>query len=419
MKRVLPLVLLAVLLTSIGMVAAQDPVTLKLWAHQESNFNASTQALIDAYEAANPNVTIEMETFEYSLYIQTLQTALPAGDEADILALFGSWVCSYSDRLAPKPDSIDLNPADFYDATMGGYICNDTIYGAPQEFNLEYGGVLVNQSQFEAAGRAYPPNWATWDELIADAQALTTTGDDGSMTVAGFHFTNADAIAHFFMSGILQRGGSYLNEDGTYNLDTEESRATLQQMMDLVSAGVVDPVLFNDSANWGGSAFFAGQSAIVLVGPWATGISADYPDFGSFGYARMPSVGEDPTFVADSGWGLTASASSPNSAIAWDFINFAAHNQENALAWNMQSKTIPALRAIVADEAAKTELLSVQPWLESILPNLEYGRFLGSLPDRDLLYYDIIYPTVLDMLQGVLTVDETAQIINEDANAGA
>ncbi len=418
MKRVLPLVLLAVLLTSIGLAAAQEPVTLKLWAHQESNFNASTQELIDAYEAANPNVTIEMETFEYSLYIQTLQTALPAGDEADILALFGSWVCSYSDRLAPKPDSIDLNPADFYDATMGGYICNDTIYGAPQEFNLEYGGVLVNQSQFEAAGRAYPPNWATWDEMIADAEALTVRGDDGAMTVAGFHFTNADAIAHFFMSGILQRGGSYVNEDGSYNLDTEESRATLQQMADLVAAGVVDPVLFNDSANWGGSAFFAGQSAIVLIGPWATGISADYPDFGSFGYARMPAIGEDPTFVADSGWGLTASGSSPNSDIAWDFINFAAHNEANALAWNMQSKTIPALRAIVADEAARTELLSVQPWLENILPNLEFGRFLGSLPDRDLLYYDIIYPTVLDMLQGVISVEEAATIINEDANAG-
>lgn len=419
MKRILVMVTLVTLLTSLGLVSAQDAVTLKLWAHQESNFNAGTQALIDAYEAANPNVTIEMETFEYSLYIQTLQTALPAGDEADILALFGSWVCSYSSRLAPKPDTIDLDPADFYGATMGGYMCDDSIYGLPQEFNLEYGGVLVNQAMFETAGLTYPPAWETWDDMIADAQAMTVRESDGTMTVAGFHFTNADAVAHFFMSGILQRGGSYINEDGTYNLDTEEARATLQQMMDLVTAGVVDPVLFNDSANWGGSAFFGGQSAIVLIGPWATGISADYPDFGSFGYARMPSIGEEPRFVADSGWGLTASGASPNSEVAWDFINFAAHDQANALAWNMQSKTIPALRAIVADDAARTELLSVQPWLENILPNLDYGSFLGSLPDRDLLYYDIIYPTVLDMLQGVITVEEAAQFINEDANAGA
>lgn len=419
MKRVLMIMAIAVLLTSVGVVSAQEAVTLRLWAHQESNFNAATQALIDAYEAANPNVTIEMETFEYSLYIQTLQTALPAGDEADILALFGSWVCSYSDRLAAKPDSLEINEGNFFSATLGGYTCDDTLYGLPQEFNLEYGGVLVNQTMFETAGLTYPPAWESWDDLIADSQALTRLGDDGAMTVAGFHFTNADAIAHFFMSGILQRGGSYINEDGTYNLDTEESRATLQQMMDLVAAGVVDPVLFNDSANWGGSAFFGGQSAIVLIGPWATGISADYPDFGSFGYARMPSISTDPTFVADSGWGLAASASSPNSEIAWDFINFAANEQANALAWNIQAKTIPALQSIVNDETTRAELLSVQPWLESILPNLEYGRFLGSLPDRDLLYYDIVYPTVLDMLQGVLSVEEAAQIINEDANASA
>ena len=92
MRKMLAIVLLIIL--SVNLVAAQDAVTLRLWAHQEGAFNAGTQALIDAYMAEHPNVTIEMETFEYGLYIQTLQTAMPAGDEADILALFGSWTCS-------------------------------------------------------------------------------------------------------------------------------------------------------------------------------------------------------------------------------------------------------------------------------------------------------------------------------------
>ena len=117
MKRVLLVVLL--LLLAVNIASAQEPVTLRLWAHQEGAFNEGTQALIDAYMAANPHVTIEMETFEYDLYIQTLQTALPAGDEADILALFGSWVCSYSARLAPMPEGLVDNSL-FFEATMDG-----------------------------------------------------------------------------------------------------------------------------------------------------------------------------------------------------------------------------------------------------------------------------------------------------------
>jgi multiple sugar transport system substrate-binding protein len=113
MKKVLLLVTLLIL--SLNVVTAQDTITLRLWAHQEAAFNSGTQALIDAYTAEHPNVTIEMETFEYGLYIQTLQTAMPAGDEADILALFGSWVCSYSDRLAPMPDGL-VDPALFFEA---------------------------------------------------------------------------------------------------------------------------------------------------------------------------------------------------------------------------------------------------------------------------------------------------------------
>src|SRR5829696_6955236 len=100
-KSVLLFTLFTILCLSVGVVSAQDePVTLRLWAHQEPNFNTGTQALIDAYTAEHPNVTITMETFEYDLFIQTLQTALPAGDNADIMALFGSWTCSYADRLA-------------------------------------------------------------------------------------------------------------------------------------------------------------------------------------------------------------------------------------------------------------------------------------------------------------------------------
>jgi multiple sugar transport system substrate-binding protein len=419
-KSVLLFTLFTILCLSVGVASAQDePVTLRLWAHQEANFNTGTQALIDAYTAEHPNVTITMETFEYDLFIQTLQTSLPAGDNADIMALFGSWTCSYADRLAPMPEGL-VDTSLFFDAAIGGYICDDQVYGLPQEFNMEYGTVLVNPARFEAAGLTYPPEWASYDDLVADATALAVTADDGTMTVAGYHFTNADAIVFGFLAGILQNGGSYWNEDmSAFTFDTEAARTTLNQMIALVEAGAIDPVLFNDAANWGGNAFFTDQAAITLIGPWAVAFGLnDFPDFGDFGYVALPPfAGSDPLFAADSGWGLTVASNSPNVEVAWDFVAFAAANADNALAWNITSGTIPALREVVEDEAYSAPLLEALPWLEANLPLLQYGSYIGRMPDRDLVFYDIVYPYILDTLQGLMSVDEALTFIEEDANA--
>ena len=127
-----------------------EPATLRMWVHTNNAFIAGYEPLIAAYEAEHPNVDIQLENFDYELYLQTLQTAMPAGEEADILQLFGTWTSQYYERLAPVPaDVMTIEQAKqiFYAAPIGGYIVNDVLYGMPQEFNMEYGGVLVNQNQ--------------------------------------------------------------------------------------------------------------------------------------------------------------------------------------------------------------------------------------------------------------------------------
>ncbi len=427
MKKLTIITILALLLVASFAISpahqpasARQSVSLRLWQHQEGPFNEGTQALIDAYTAMHPEVSIEVETFEYDLYLQTLQTSLPAGDEADILELFGTWVCGYSDYLAPMPDDLaaSFDASQFYAAPLGGYQCDDALYGLPQEFNVEYGAVLVNKAMFEDAGLAFPPAWENWDALISDAQQLVQENSDGQMTVAGYHFTNADAIVFSFLAGILQRGGDYWNEDmDGFQFDTEEGRASLEHLLNLVDEGVVDPVLFNDTSNWSGDAFFTGQTAIALIGPWAVAYGLDsFPDFGEFDYVALPASGDEPIFAADSGWGMTVSERSDHADVAWDFIQFATANAENALQWNITTGTIPALSALVEDEMYRTPLLEASPWLAGVLGELQYGRYVGEMPDRDLLFYDIIYPYVLDTLQGLMGVEDAVALMEEDAN---
>ena len=394
-------------------------VTLRMWAHRSKSFNQALRDAAAAYEAENPDVTIELETFAYDDYIQTLQTALPAGNEADILHMFGTWTCTYGDFLQPVPsDVVTLADAQerFYPGPLGGYVCDDTLYGLPQESNVEYGATLVNTTMADAAGTS-TDGWATWDELVADAADVTEI-QDGVITRAGYHFTAGDGLAHSFLSLILQAGGSFLNEDGTaFTFATPEGEAALTQLKEVVDAQALDPVLFNDESNWVGDCYFTELCAMGLVGPWAVADYAeDYPELvTNTVYAKLPPLESSEAFVADSGWGLTVSNTTPTADVAWDFARFAALDPEQATQWNLTSGTLPALIEN-AEGTARDELISAFPHFETWFEVLPNAQFVGQLPDRDKLYYDIIYNHGLAALRGDEAIPDALQAMETEAN---
>jgi multiple sugar transport system substrate-binding protein len=398
-----------------------EPVTLRVWTHQNDAFNEGLQTLADSYMAAHPNVTIQFETFDYDTYIQTLQTALPAKTEADILQMFGSWVCSYTQggSLAEVPAStLSLAAAQeqFFAPQIAGYTCEDKLYGVPQEFNIEYGAVLVNTKLAEEAGLAdITKGWATWDEFIADAKALAVV-QDGVMTRAGYNFTGSDGVTASFYSLILQNGGQYLTDEG-FKVNTPEGLAALELLRRMVDEGLVDPVLFNDEQNWVGDSYFEETSAIGLVGPWVIPeYGGDFADVAAVTqYVPLPSVGDTPALVAASGWGLAVSANSQAQEAAWDFVSFVTLNPENAVQWNLASGTLPALKAN-ASGAAAAELTEAFPHFGPFLGILQYAQPEGAFPDRDLVWYEISYPRLLDFLQGNATAEETLETIEREVN---
>lgn len=395
------------------------PVTLRMWAHRSPSFNQALRDAARAYEADHPNVTIELETFAYDSYIQTLQTALPAGTEADILHMFGTWTCTYADNLAPVPENvITLEEAreSFFPGPLDGNTCDETLYGLPQESNLEYGATLVNTAM-AADADVSTDGWANYDEFIADAKAMTVV-QDGVVTRAGYHFTAGDGLAHSFLSLILQAGGDYLNEDGTaFTLDTPEGERALSLLKSMADAPVIDPVLYNDVENWVGDCYFTELCAMGLVGPWVVAdYREDYPEVATdTTYVELPPLEESKAFVADSGWSLTVSAHSPNAEEAWDFAKFAALDPEAAAEWNLTSGTLPALRAN-AEGAARDELISAFPHFETWFDVLPNAQFVGQLPDRDRLYYEIIQTHGLAALDGDETIDEALRAMEQEAN---
>jgi ABC-type glycerol-3-phosphate transport system substrate-binding protein len=117
-------------------------------------------------------------------------------------------------------------------------------------------------------------------------------------------------------------------------------------------------------------------------------------------------------FVADSGWGLVVSSHSPSQNAAWDVVKFLTTELKTAAAWHTRSSTIPAQRA-----GANNPDLLAQPWYQVVLPLLPAGRFVGHLPDRDAVFYEIIRPNRRDVLKGTMSIDNALAAMDEAANA--
>ena len=169
---------------------------------------------------ANPNVEINYENFEYGQFITTIQTAMAAKNEADIMEMFGSWVQSYAKggTLAPVSDLV-LNYEKakqlYYPAPLDGYVWEGKLYGMPNEYNLENGAVLTNKKMFEEAGITFPPVWESWEDLAADAKKMTKVDND-VMSVAGFNFITGDGLGFLFWEDILEKGGKYFADDNLH-----------------------------------------------------------------------------------------------------------------------------------------------------------------------------------------------------------
>lgn len=401
--------------------ASGEKVELRVWGHQAPAFNAADQAIFDEFMKQNPGVTIKYETFPWDVFIQTIQTSLPAGNTADVILIPGGYTCRYASggQLLAVPDSVmtlDQAKEIFYAAPLGGQTCDGKMYGFPAEYNIEYGGAYVNPALFQTAGLTYPPKWDNWDAVVTDAKKLTTLGSDGVMTIAGLHYTNNDQLFTYLLAGILEQGGNYFAEDGRhFNFNSPEAVATIQKLMDMAQKDkVVDPIIFNADSEWVGESFAQGHNGIGILGSWYAGdAKLAYPDL-KFDYVALPPMmGSQHKFASVGGWGYVVGKSTKNPDLAWKLAAFLGANQANVLNFNSTSGTIPAMKAVAADP----KLVVAAPFVKAVLPILDAGQYQGNLTDPDQLSYEIVYPTILDALQGNISAADAAKSINDAANA--
>ena len=161
--------------------AAQDaPVTINLWFFEGEE--QLLPALEQAFEAANPNINLEITQIPEDQYVVKIDTALAAGSPPDVGFLYEptlgeSRPGTAARRRRSTAHEIDLK--DFNQSVMQG-LC--TIDGKVYCLGSYTGAVvlLYNKAMFDAAGIEYPSasEPMTIDQYAEIAQKLTAPSDD-------------------------------------------------------------------------------------------------------------------------------------------------------------------------------------------------------------------------------------------------
>ncbi|MDE5865814.1 MAG: extracellular solute-binding protein, partial [Lachnospiraceae bacterium] len=193
---------------------AGEAVNLK-WAIWDKDSTPYWNALKDAYEAANPNVTLEMVDLGAADYMTVLATELSgSGSDFDVVTIKdvpGYATLVSKNTLEPLDSYISAAGIDL--SQYGGVDKQITVNGSLYElpFRNDFWVVFYNKDIFDAAGVDYPTNDMTFDEY--DALARKVADPTFGSQIYGTHYHTWRSAVQLF--GVLDGKHSIL--DGNYD----------------------------------------------------------------------------------------------------------------------------------------------------------------------------------------------------------
>jgi multiple sugar transport system substrate-binding protein len=419
------------------MPTTKDPdVTVAFLRHDNPAYAKADDAAFAEYSAAHTNVKITATNLTYPALGSTLLANLKNNSlDADLVRIQPSWVCSFADNLADVPtDVATLSEAQnaFFAAPLAGSTCDGKLKGLPMEYNLEYGGVVVNVDKYQAKYPGKMPNWTDWNAFLADASALTEYDAAGKPAANGLDIAPdwPQPAKHIFFSQILQRGGNYWSASGnTFDFHTPEARASLEDMIKWVNVDkVMFPSLIPDkntfvttrlatgATGYGWSDPMKPLSIMGYCGTWGVpdtisqkpmGVNTRY-DY----YTLPPMAGSEHKFVQNSGWALAVPKTSKNQKAAWDIVKAIALSPAAMKKWSSTTGSLPALKVNGTAAAAASD-----PMLAKVQPLLEKGQWVGYIPAQAIETVEgAIVSNFFDAASGKKTIEQALMDMEQKAN---
>jgi multiple sugar transport system substrate-binding protein len=307
----------------------------------------SQQAVVDAFHAANPKITVKVTVSDWDQYWDRLQTGIAGGAAPDVFAMDGPLFPDYRSRgvlldLKPFIDRDKFDLGQLAEQGVGDFTTADGgQYGLPRDLNVIV--LYYNRTMFDAAGLPYPDDTWDWAKLVEVGKKLTLDANgDGKPEQWGLYSETTD-MENYWSSLVWQSGGDIIAPDGASTvLGTDAAAGGIQFLQDLIYKHriMAEPALFAET----GDAFEQGQAAMEANGSWlvpthtAAGLN--------FGIAPLPKGPAGPaTSVNPTGAVVYKGSKSPDAA--WEFVKYLASPVAQEMLMQLHS-AVPVSKTVLA-----------------------------------------------------------------------
>ncbi|MBR7838789.1 extracellular solute-binding protein [Actinospica durhamensis] len=279
-----------------GSGSSGSPITIKLFGADYGTAGTSNstqtywQSIADAFHKANPNITVQVQTIDWTDFPNKLKTLMQAKDYPDIIE--GDAPQAYAQAGIAYKASDVLSASTLANliptfAKQGDY--QGTEYGIP--FTTSTRALYYNKKLFAQAGIAAAPT--TWAELQADAAKIAKIGN-GTIGY-GMPLGPEEAQGESYM-WMLGAGGGY-QTDGNYTVNSAANISAFSFMNTLVKAGDTEanPGTVDRKTMW--SDFAAGTVGMVGGSPAVVPIIQAAGKLQSSDWATAPFPGQTGTLT--------------------------------------------------------------------------------------------------------------------------
>jgi len=381
--------------------ALAQPVTLRLFypGWDSSEQETAVTGMIAEFEAANPDITIEIISTPFGVFQERLFVSLRSGDAPDVGYIGARWLQELreNDFLVDMSGIMEGLPReDWIEGTFVGVDTADGLWAIADR--VDPWVIYTNERLLAEAGVDQCPD--TTDDFIAAGKALTTGNVAAFGLVGAKHATQTMQFANW----LYAFHGHFVNEDGTSSvLDSADSVAALQFYADLHKEhGISQLSAVSDSRNEVRQLFFTEQIAMFVDGPWAMGTIDETAPNVDWGVCKIPQVpGKERNSVL-SAWYYTIFSNTAYPEQAARFVEFMLRPENMARG----VVTLPARYSAQAFERFQTERWA--PFIDAA----QYGS-----PELSSRIYSEIADITGDAIQEVLLGVKTAERAAADAAA--
>ncbi|SFJ14422.1 multiple sugar transport system substrate-binding protein [Paenibacillus sp. UNC496MF] len=312
--------------------------------------------MISKFEAANPNIKVELISPPFDQADNKIKTILGAKQDLDVLEVRDLTVSEFSNNgyLEPLNDYVKNWPdyATEVDVAKSVATLNDKLYFITN--GMYQRQMFYRKDWFQEKGIPAPTNY---EEMVDAAIKLTDPGKNRY----GFSFRGGPGangvpdtmILNYNFDGIDHDDSMFLT-DGKTMYSTPEAKKALELYVKLYKEG--SP---KDSINWGYQeqvqAFTSGVTGILLQDPEAIPALMEKMDVNTIGTAPMPKGPSGKAFTATGGGGWGITSYSKHKDEAFKLIAFLSSPEQNTY-FAQKTALIPIHKSASEDPFFQTDM---------------------------------------------------------------